>query len=124
LPGLYLTMWGRKGRSTVGVIPFNADAVTDFPAGNAASDLGDLPRHVEADHDGERHLDPGHAVHREHVVIVERGGPHADHYVPVIRRRRGIVVYDFELIEAAMPAQEKGFHGLAGAPAQSARSPH
>ena len=46
-------------------------AVAHVPAADAISDLGDLARHVETDHDRQRHFDAWHAAHREYVVIVE-----------------------------------------------------
>ena len=47
------------------------DALAGGPASHARPDLGDLTRHVEAEHDRQRHLDSRHAAHREDVVIVE-----------------------------------------------------
>jgi hypothetical protein len=87
-------------------------AVADRPAGDTGTDLGDLARHVEADHHRQRHLDPGHAAHREHVVVVERGRPHPDDHVPLDRSGDGMVAHDLQLFEPTVLAQKEGFHGL------------
>jgi hypothetical protein len=91
------------------------DTLADLPAGDAGSDLGDLARHVEADHHRQRHLDARHAAHREHVVIVERRRPHADHHVARDGGGERMVGHDLELVEPAVLAQNERFHGLLAA---------
>src|SRR5262249_25142014 len=90
--------------------------LADLPAGNAGSDLGDLARHVEADHYRQRHLDARHAAHREHVVVVERRRPHADHHVTRDGGGERMVAHDLELVEAAVLARTERFQGLVAAP--------
>ena len=47
--------------------------IAGLPAGHPRPDLVHHARHVEPEHDGQRHLDARHALHGEQVVMVERG---------------------------------------------------
>ena len=49
---------------------------------------------------GMRHLDAGHAAHREDVVIVERGRADADHDVAVGHDRIRKIGHVFETVDA------------------------
>ena len=77
-------------------------AVALFPLRDPAALLDDFPRHVEADDDRQRHLDPGHAAHCEHVMIIERRSAHPDHHLPCIGPRCRVVLHQLELIEPTL----------------------
>ena len=85
-------------------------AVAGFPASHAGADLGDLARHVEPDDHRQRHLDARHAAHGEDVVIVERRRTHADDHFAVAGLRRRVIGDDVEIVEAAVAAENQGFH--------------
>ena len=94
-------------------------AIADFPTAHAGPELRDFPRHVEADHHRQRHLDARHAAHGEHVVIVEGRRAHTDHHMPLIRRWQGMVADDFDVVESPMLTQQQGFHGVVAGHASS-----
>jgi hypothetical protein len=86
------------------------DAVARFPAFDAGTDLEDFTGEVETDDHRHRHFDPGHAAHGEHVVIVERGGAHANDHVPFGCDRIRKIGYVFQLVQPAVLTQYNCSH--------------
>ena len=85
-------------------------AVALVPAGYAGAHFDDLARHVEADHHRQRHLDARHALDSEYIVIVERRGADPDDHMPLPHHRHRMVAYVFKILQAAVLAQNQGFH--------------
>ena len=85
-----------------------------FQLRHAGADLGNLAGHVEADDHRQRHLDAGHALHGEHVVIVERGGAHADHHMAFGGLRHRVVSDHLQFVQPAVLPQHQRLHRLAG----------
>ena len=76
------------------------------------SDFGDFAGHIEADHDRQRHLDAGHSFYREHIMIVERRGAHADHDASGFCLRLRVVYHYLQIFQSAVLAQQQRLHRL------------
>ena len=63
----------------------------------------DFAGKVETDDHRERYLDTGHAAHREHIVVVERGRFHPDDDMAFANHGIGKVPDVLQAVEVAVP---------------------